>query len=326
LRNRSTIKRAPSIFHLVSKFGITHESGSLKRVLVHHPGRELELANIDPEKHHFDGPVDVDQFIGEHGGLVKALTEAGVEVLDVGALVEKDIKIAKQVRQCPNLVFTRDSSAVTDGGAILMRMGLPSRRLETPVIKAAHKALGVPIGIELKEPETFEGGGFALLEGRTAVAGLCARTTAGALEGVRRFLFEKKVADTFIVLNLSPDDIHIDGDFAELPGKHVILHVASLDYAPAVFYTRSGSWKASYVDWLREEGWDIIEITDRERMDMAANFLTVYKDLAIHYEGNPRVMREVRERGTEVIQIKGDTLRKGNGGVHCMTCPILREV
>jgi len=254
-----------------------------------------------------------------------SLSEAGVEVLDVGTIVKSDPKMAAQVGQCPNLVFTRDSSVVTDAGAILMRMGLPSRRLETPVIKAAHQALGVPIGLELKEPSTFEGGGFALIEGRVAVAGLCSRTTLGALEAVKNFLFEKRVVDTFIVLNLPPDDIHIDGDFAELPGKIAIVHSKSLDYAPANFYTRSESWKSSFVDWLKNEGWQIFEMTDEERfLGAAANFLTVDHDLAIHYEGNPRVMHEVREHGIDVVQIRGDELIKGNGGVHCMTCPILR--
>jgi arginine deiminase len=36
-------------------------------------------------------------------------------------------------------------------------------------------------------------------------------------------------------------------------------------------------------------------------------------------------MREVKDRGIEVIQIPGEEMRKGNGGVHCMTCPILRS-
>jgi len=306
------------------RFGITHESGVLRRVLVHHPGRELELANRDPEKHHFDQPVDVDRFIAEHRRLMDALAEAMVEVLDVGALVGGDPRMAKQVARCPNLVFTRDSSVVTDAGAILMRMGLASRRLETPIIKAAHEAIGVPVGLELTGPMTFEGGGFALIEGRVAVAGLCSRTTRDALEAIRDFLFEKDVVDTFVILNLPPDDIHIDGDFAELPGRIALVHIATLEHAPAEFYTRSEAWRASFVGWLREEGWDLLEITNRERRDMAANFLTVDRDLAIHYEGNPRVMREARDRGIEVVQIPGDELRKGNGGVHCMTCPILR--
>ncbi|MCW3978511.1 MAG: arginine deiminase family protein [Candidatus Bathyarchaeota archaeon] len=305
-------------------YGITHESGTLKRVLVHHPGRELELANSDPAEHHFEQPVDVDRFIADHGSLMDALTEAGVEVLDVGTLLEGYPNLSREVERCPNLVFTRDSSAVTDAGALLMRMGLPSRRRETPIIKAAHENIGVPIGLQLEEPETFEGGGFALMEGRTAVAGLCQRTTKGALNAVRDFLFDGGVADTFIVLNVPPDDIHIDGDFAELSGRTALVHPSSLGYSPAIFYTRSEVWEGSFIEWLEEEDWDILEITDEERMEMAANFLTIDRGLAIHYTGNPRVMREVRNRGIDVIQIPGEEMRKGLGGLHCMTCPILR--
>ena len=305
-------------------FGITSESGTLKRVLVHHPGKELELANTDPVEHHFGRPVDIERFRSDHKMMMDALTEAGVEVLSVGALLKDDPRLSEEVERCPNLVFTRDSSFVTDAGAVLMRMGLPSRRRETPVIKAAHEAIGTPIGLQLEEPETFEGGGFALLEGKAAVAGLCSRTTQGALDALKGFLFENDIVDTLIILNVPPDDIHIDGDFAELPGKTALVHMASVDYAPAVFHTRSEKWEGSFVEWLRDEGWDLLEITDRERDDMAANFFTIDRNLAIHYTGNPRVMNEARERGIEVIQIPGKEMRKGNGGIHCMTCPILR--
>lgn len=125
-------------------------------------------------------------------------------------------------------------------------------------------------------------------------------------------------------MNISPEDIHIDGDFAELPGKTALVHKGSLGYAPAVFSTRKETWEGPFVGWLEKNGWDLLEITDRERRDMAANFLTVDRNLALHYTGNPRVMREARERGIDVIQIPGDEMRKGNGGIHCMTCPILR--
>ena len=57
---------------------------------------------------------------------------------------------------------------------------------------------------------------------------------------------------------------------------------------------------------------------------MTANFVTIEKDLAFHYTGNPRVMKEANERGIDVVQIPGEELRKGMGGLHCMTCPVLR--
>ncbi len=304
-------------------FGVKQESGTLKRVLVHHPGVELELANSNPEPYNFGQPVDIKRFKAEHRSLMKALADAGVEVLDVGTLIRDDPEMVEQAEKCPNLVFTRDTSAVTDAGAILFRMGLPSRRLETPVIKAAHEAIGVPIAFQLMDAETFEGGGLALLEGRAAVAGLCSRTTRVALEALRGFLLSERLVDLFIVVNLPPDDIHIDGDFAELPGKTAVVH-ETLGYSFSEFYTRSDDWRGSFVEWLRDEGWDLLEITDRERLEMAANFLTVAPDLALHYTGNPRVMEEAKKRGLEVVQIPGDEMRKGMGGIHCMTCPILR--
>jgi len=127
-----------------------------------------------------------------------------------------------------------------------------------------------------------------------------------------------------VTLDMPEGCIHIDGEFAELPGKVAISYAPVLDNVTAHFRTASDRWDGCFTEWLRETGWDIIEITKQEYWDMAANFLTVDSDLAIHYTGNPRVMKEVKERGIDVVQIPGEEMKKGNGGIHCMTCPILR--
>ncbi len=74
----------------------------------------------------------------------------------------------------------------------------------------------------------------------------------GALEAVRRFLLGD-IVELFIILNLPRDDIHIDGDFAELPDKMAIAHRPTVDYAPAEFYTERESWRGSFTEWLRDE-------------------------------------------------------------------------
>ncbi|MFQ6124137.1 MAG: dimethylarginine dimethylaminohydrolase family protein [Candidatus Heimdallarchaeota archaeon] len=308
----------------MSHYGINHESGTLKRVMVHHPGKELKKANINPVIHHFDQPVDIKRFTRDHQELMNKLTEVGVEVLNVRELVANTPEIIKQILQCPNLVFVRDSSTITNHGALLFRMGLPTRRLETPIIKAAHESLGVPIALKIEKPQSFEGGGIALLEDRTAVAGLCDRATQGALTMIGDYLLEEKLIDRWIELKMPKGSIHIDGEFAELPDKVAISYPEVIDKVPAIFRTGSERWKGNFVEWLREEGWDILEITTQECNDMAANFLTVAKDLAFHYTGNSRVMEEVNKRGIDVVQIPGEEMRKANGGIHCMTCPILR--
>ncbi len=308
----------------MKNYGVSHESGPLRRVLLHHPGRELELANRDPQAHHFDQAVDVKRFAEDHWKLVEALREAGVEVLLVRELVGGNPEALEQSYKAPNLVFTRDSSSMTNEGAMLFRMGLPSRRAETPVIKAAYQALDIPVALEMEAPHTFEGGGLALLEGGAAVAGLCERATQGALDLLAGFLLGRRLVDLFIQLNMPPGAIHIDGEFCELPGRVAVVHPQVLEGVEAVFQTRGERWVGSFPDWLRETGWDIIEITDEECWNMAANFLVVDRDLAFHYTGNPRVMAECQDRGIDVVQIPGDEMRKGMGGIHCMTCPILR--
>jgi arginine deiminase len=308
----------------MSDYGISHESGTLKRVMVHHPRIELELANADPVAHHFDQPVDIKRFISDHKMLVDELNEAGVETLLVRDLIADNDDVLKQSYRAPNLVFVRDSSSVTDNGAMLFRMGLPSRRVETPVIEAAHEANGVPIALKIEAPDSFEGGGFALLEGGTAVAGLCDRSTQGALDQMGDYLLSNKLVDLWIQLNMPKGIVHRDGEFCELPGKVSVIHPKVMERVPTIFRTRDQRWEGSFTEWLREQNWDILEITDQECFDMAANFLTIDKDLAFHYTGNPRVMKECKEHGIDVVQIPGEEMRKGMGGIHCMTCPILR--
>lgn len=108
--------------------------------------------------------------------------------------------------------------------------------------------------------------------------------------------------------------VHIDGEFCELPGKVVISHPEITEKLPTTFRIRNEAWVGSFIDYLREDDWDIAEITDQECFDMASNFVTVDKDLVFHYTGNPRVMKEVNERGIEVVQIPGEEMRKGLGG------------
>lgn len=305
-------------------YGINHESGTLKKVMVHHPGKELELANDDPVIHHFDQPVDVRHFINDHQVLVNALRDASVETFLVRDLIADNNDALEQSFKAPNLVFVRDSSTITDKGALLFRMGLPSRRVETPVVRAAHEANDVPIVMQMEEPDSFEGGGFALLEGDVAVAGLCDRSTQSALNQMGDYLLENNIVDLYIQLNMPKGIVHIDGEFCELPGKVALIHPEVMEKVPTIFRTQGEKWEGNFTGWLREENWDILEITNQECSDMAANFLTIDKDLAFHYAGNPRVMQECKERGIDVVQIPGEEMKKGMGGIHCMTCPILR--
>jgi len=307
------------------EFGVHNEVGDLRRVLVHYPGRELELANLIPLEHNFRNKVDVIRFQNQHRNLVEMLKQNGVEVLYVGFLVAGDSFSSKLLNQCPNLVYTRDTSTITDAGAILFRMGLPSRRNETPIIRMALHAAGIPIAYQTPENETLEGGSFILLEGRTALAALTPRATQKAIEDLQNFLLTEQLIDQFIQINPPQSVTHVDTEVAELPGKRILVNTEVLEQHPATFWTRSEVWTGSLKEWFRDEGYELIDITQEERDALACDLLTISSDLIIHSTNNEHVVREIRDRGIEVIQIPADELRNGNGGVHCMTCPILRQ-
>ncbi|MBN1683125.1 hypothetical protein JW865_06200 [Candidatus Bathyarchaeota archaeon] len=306
------------------EFGVPNEVGDLRRVLVHFPGKELQLANQNPSLHHFVSKVDIAKFQLHHKMMTEALSDSGVEVIDISSLLGDDPQIVDMIQKSPNLVYTRDTSTITDAGVILFRMGLETRRYETPIIKTAHIAAGTPIAHYTPEGETLEGGSFVLIEGRTALAALTSRTTNGGIEDLQDFLLSEQLIDQFIQINLPKGINHIDTEFAELPGKIALFNSDTLEVNPATVYTRSETWTASFKEWLRDNEYDVIEITKEESKEMACDLLTIDEALILHSTSNDHIVDEIRERGIEVIQIPGEEFRKGNGGVHCMTCPILR--
>ncbi len=70
----------------------------------------------------------------------------------------------------------------------------------------------------------------------------------GAQDDLRTFLLNEQIVDQFIQLNMPKGCVHIDGEFAELPGKRAIVLKEALQAKPANFYTRGEQWDGDFVD------------------------------------------------------------------------------
>ncbi len=68
------------------------------------------------------------------------------------------------------------------------------------------------------------------------------------------YLLDNRLVDLWIYLDLPEGCIHIDGEFAELPGRVAISYASVLDNAPTHFRTASESWDGCFTEWLRETG------------------------------------------------------------------------
>ena len=94
---------------------------------------------------------------------------------------------------------------------------------------------------------------------------------------------------------------------------------AEADFALHVYDSAEAS-----LDFLAERGFTCITFDDDERDAMCANVtITRRGKSAIGFAGAPRVNAEIESHGISITTVSGETLALGNGGPHCMTCPVL---
>lgn len=307
-------------------FGAQTEYGKLKRVLMHRPGHELAYVTDDTvREYNFHRPVDIAKFQSEYDTLTESISEAGGEVVLLTDVLKDEPDALAYIARRPNMCYTRDLAVVTNGGAILMSMALKGRKGDPWVIGLALEKLGVPILGEIEAPGLLEGGGVQFMDERTALVAYCDRANEVALKQLCSILLGQYLDE--IVMVMMPDGhIHIDGSLMFIAPQLAIGHLASLDLHPSVVF-REGR-RPQYIflsDYFQRRGVELIETTLDERRAMAINFVATAPLEAVGWSWATRLSDEIRKRGGSVWSVDGEELVNGNGGPHCLTCPIERE-
>jgi dimethylargininase len=111
--------------------------------------------------------IDVEAARRQHAGYVRALVEAGLEVIELPRLVD-----------APDSVFVEDPVVVLREQALLARCGAPSRRGEGASMSAALASFRLE---RMDAPATLDGGDVLWLGTRLFV-GLTARTNNAGIE------------------------------------------------------------------------------------------------------------------------------------------------
>src|SRR5689334_2405613 len=166
-------------------WGCDNDIGRLRAVLMHRPGPELNVVDTAKPLGFVEGygdkqagwyynsnvPPNLPAIQAQHDALTKLLRDEGVDVI----LTDK---------AAPNRsksVFTRDSAIGVKGGAIVTRLARRVRRGEERPVTQALAAAGCPILHTIHGEGIFEGGGFAMINSKTAV---CSVSVACNEEGV----------------------------------------------------------------------------------------------------------------------------------------------
>ncbi|MEQ1520472.1 MAG: arginine deiminase family protein, partial [Aestuariivirga sp.] len=210
--------------HWGRAWGINNDVGRIRSVLVHRPGKEMDV--IDPKKRiesigsfgdlkagwyfQSDTMPQVSEMQAQHDALVAALRAKGVEVHHV------DGDAAGRIKSC----YTRDPLIMVKGGAIICRMGTRVRRGEELAITRTLARLGIPILRTLSGSALMEGGSFAWINERTAVIGCGIRVNREGAEQVGEVL--KRQGVELLIIDLFGYDLHIDGSF-QMIGKDLAI-------------------------------------------------------------------------------------------------------
>lgn len=306
-------------------WGVANAYGNLKTVLMHRPGVELDMVTPNTlAEFHFDEPVERAAFVREYDTMVETFRSDGVECLFLTDLLKDDDDALGYIARRPNMTYTRDLAAVFRRGAVLMSPHLRGRWGDQHMMERAFRRLGIPILGAIECPAFLEGGGVTFVGDDTVVASVCDRANQAGTARLRELVLGSQT-EYFLEVPLPFGHIHIDGLFLTLDDQLAIMHSESFAVFPCRLFEhgRSEPRHLMFEEFLDERGIEKIVITDDERLGGHLNLVVTERARrAIGFEAAERLGQEMANRGWKLSTFPAETLFKGNGGAHCMTCPI----
>ena len=295
------------------RWGCDSDVGRLRLVLMHRPG--AEMAVIDPAKRieeigAFGDPEagwywqsneipPLAEMQAQHDALVAALEREGVQVAFLDGVSDGRIK------SC----YTRDSSLAVKGGAVVCRMGPRLRRGEEAVATRTLADLGMPILRTIHGRGLMEGGSFAWIDAKTAVIGRSIRVNEDACRQLEEVLAAQGVE--LIRVDLAGYEIHIDGFFVMIDVDLALIGPEGLPY--------------TFLQRLEALGVRTIEIAPADS-SWIVNCLAVRPGRVIMPEGaSNRTLDLLAQHDVEIVTIPYDKMALNGGGIHCSTCPLVRD-
>lgn len=309
----------------MSGYGVTNAYGDLKRVLMHRPGRELDLVSARTlAEFHFERPVDRARFVSEYDTMAGLFQAHGVETLMLTDVLRDDADAISYIAHRPNMTYTRDLAVVFSRGAVLMSPHLKGRWGDQQMLARAFGRLGVPILGAIDPPGFLEGGGVTLIGDDTAAVSLCDRANETGTRMLRELVLGRDVK-YFLEVPLPFGHIHIDGIFMVLDRNLALIYPESFRVFPCRLYEggKSEHRHVMFEEFLRERDVRTIPLTREERLGGHLNVVVTKKsETAVGFQTAKRIASEIARHGWRLVTFPADELSCGNGGAHCMTCPV----
>ncbi len=297
-RNRSMREDIGSIWR---SCGVNSEWASLKTILLHRPGKELESIT-DPDDVQMLDTVDSGLLRRQHDSMAEAYAEADIEVLYVEPADTPP----------PNLMFVADLLFMTPEGAILSRPASTVRAGEERSIASRLASLGIPILRTISGTGTFEGADAAWISPDTVMIGLGLRTNAEGAAQVAYVLEEMDIET--IPVDLPHGSMHLMGDLRFLDKDLAVCREGRTSYGAIIE--------------LQEHGFSLIFVPNEGEVStkMGMNFVTLGPNEILMPEGVPNTRHLLEDHSITCHTVEIGELTKAAGGIGCMTGILERKI
>lgn len=281
-------------------FGSDSEWATLRAVLLHAPGEELEGVE-DPDAVQMLALPDPTPARQQHAALAAAYRAAGVAVH----------RVEPDDLPPPNLMFVADLLFMTPEGAILGRPASEIRAGEERYVARALANLGIPILRSVRGQGTFEGADALWVDEHTVLLATGLRTNPEGADQVAALLHEMGV--TVLRVGLPQGAMHLMG----------CLRIVARDLAIAW----PGRIPFAAVSALLERGMEVRYLPDEAEASegQALNVVNLAPRSVLMAAGNPVTEAFYESIGLAVTPVRIDELARAAGGIACLTGILARD-
>jgi N-dimethylarginine dimethylaminohydrolase len=234
----------------------------------------------------------------QHSTMVSAYEDAGVRC----HFLEPDPAL-------PYQVFARDSSAMGPKGTFITQLSQWWRRGEYAPAIRFHQEAGIPIRA-MVTAGSLEGGDVMIVEPGSVLIGSGETRTQEVAARQLAAWFEEDGWEAR-VQPFPERYVHIDVLVAVLAEK---LAAVCTEILPA-----------GAVQWLRDKGFDLIEVSAEQAFMLGVNGIALGGERVLSSTGAVELNGALRARGVAVVELDLSMFTLGGGGAHCLGQALRRE-
>lgn len=290
---------------LEHRYGCQTMATSLLRVLMRRPGPSLLGARADDW--HYGAGFDGARAVSQYAAFAGLIEKSGAEIL---WLEDDGDGLA-------DAMFTHDPSLMTNGGAILLRMGKARRAPEPTLHQKAFEDADIPILGRVTAPGQVEGGDCIWVDEATLAVGRGVRTNQAGIDQLQSML--------------EPLGVAVHGfDLPVWQGFDACLHLMSImsPLSEELALVHAPLVPVAFWQLLEERGYRLLEAPSDEfeaSGGLNLNVLPTRPGALIMIDGFPGTKALMEAAGCEVRTFAADALCIAcEGGPTCLTRPILR--